>query len=217
MPLRRAGYLGDVSALAALPPWRGAAADAPDAHGGLLAGTAGAATRAWRNAARGLDTLTRLALCAALWATGSGPDVHWFALPSGALRCTAQLFDGARVHGLHVAPAACCGGDDDDDDGGCVYVAAHGGRRVALFRLRRGGGGGSGAGAASVERVCALPGCAAWVLDVRALRGAATDAPPPRGAPPPLLAGAPRAPPPQPRRSRAAAVGPLTPPAPQSG
>jgi hypothetical protein len=100
--------------------------------------------------------------------------VHWYDLPSGALRCSAQLFDGARVHGLHVA-----GGGGED-----VCVAAHGGRRVSLFRLHRGERGGSGA----VELLCALPSFASWVLDVRALREDGDAAQ--RGEPPPLLAGA---------------------------
>ncbi len=105
--------------------------------------------------------------------TGTGPDVHWYDLPSGALRCSAQLFDGARVHGLHVAAGGC-------GEGACV--AAHGGRRVSLFRLRRCGGGGA------VELLCALPSFASWVLDVRALREEGDAA---RGdTPPPLLAGA---------------------------
>jgi hypothetical protein len=105
---------------------------------------------------------------------GSGPDVQWFD-PSGVLRCSAQLFEGARVHGLHVVAGS---GSSDS-----VHVAAHGGRQVGLFRLRRVGAGGA------VERVALLPGFLAWVLDVRALRedGAA---PPPAGAPPTLLAGA---------------------------
>ena len=93
--------------------------------------------------------------------------MHWFELPGGALRCTAQLFDGARVHGLRAA--------------GAHGLVAHGGRRVATFRLARGGGGG-----AAVQLEAALPSLAAWVLDVKPLRG--DDEPP--DAAPTLLAGA---------------------------
>lgn len=97
--------------------------------------------------------------------TGCGPDVLWFALPDCALRCTAQLFDGARVHGLRAA--------------GERGLVAHGGRRVATFALDR--------AAPAVRLAAALPSFAAWVLDVRPLRD---DDEPAAADMPTLLAGA---------------------------
>jgi hypothetical protein len=91
--------------------------------------------------------------------------VLWFALPDCTLRCTAQLFDGARVHGLRAA--------------GERGLVAHGGRRVATFRLDR--------AAAAVHLAAALPSFAAWVLDVRPLRGDDETA---EAETPTLLAGA---------------------------
>jgi hypothetical protein len=100
---------------------------------------------------------------------GCGPDLLWYELPSGDLRCTAQLFAGARVHGLRAA--------------GERGLVAHGGRRVATFALER-----RGSASAAVRLAAALPSFAAWVLDARPLRG--DDEPPDAAQPPTLLAGA---------------------------
>ena len=111
----------------------------------------------------------RSSLTHALCHAGCGPDLLWYELPSGDLRCTAQLFAGARVHGLRAA--------------GERGLVAHGGRRVATYALER-----TGDGAQAVRLAAALPSFAAWVLDVRPLRG--DDEPPEATLPPTLLAGA---------------------------
>jgi len=144
--MMKRGYFGDTSALCHLP----ACADGP---AGVVAG----AQRVCQ-ARRPQTDLLR---------PGCGPDLLWFALPGGELRCTAQLFEGARVHGLRAAGDRC--------------LVAYGGRRVATFHIARGG-----AGSGAVRPAAALPALAAWVMDVKPLR---RDDEPPEAAPT-LLAGA---------------------------
>nr|CAD1829706.1 unnamed protein product [Ananas comosus var. bracteatus] len=93
---------------------------------------------------------------------GSGSQLLVYAVESGSLLNSFQVFEGVRVHG--IAPRFLRSTELLP-----FSVAVFGERRVKLFALRVGAGDGGAVASVGLELLGRLPGFDHWVLDVRFL------------------------------------------------
>ena len=96
---------------------------------------------------------------------GTGPQVLLYDLATGDLLISRQVFDGVRVHGIHVRHDHPIG---DPELVNQVSIAVHGEGKVKLLELQ--GDGKKGIPGFKLCIVQSLPRFFQWVLDVRFLQ-----------------------------------------------